>query len=101
MSCVLKLKVARSYNWVTPSVLGDLGLMKGVSEFLFEHLKCHFLYPKIANFGKKARLYVPKNESSTEALPCVSTFSIASRPTGICERVGLCIYKSSQAIESQ
>ena len=44
-----------------PSILGDVGLIKVVSVFLFGHSKCHFFVPKSGQFGKSAPLYVPKN----------------------------------------
>ena len=34
--------------------LGDVGLIKVVSEFLFRHPKCQFLYPRMATSAKSA-----------------------------------------------
>ena len=44
-----------------PSFLGEVGLIKVVSEFLFGHSKCYFFVPKSGQFGKSAHFCVPKN----------------------------------------
>ena len=41
-----------------PSFLGYVRLIKMVSEFSFQHLKCHFF---VGSFAKSVYLYVPKN----------------------------------------
>ena len=41
--------------------MGDVGLIKVVSEFSSGHPKCHF---SMGTFGKSAHLYVPKNSTS-------------------------------------
>ena len=37
-----------------PSFLGDIGIIKVVSEFSFLHSKCYFLYRKVGNLAKVA-----------------------------------------------
>ena len=44
-----------------PSFLGDVWLIKVLSEFLFGHSKCHFFVPKSGQSGKSAHFCVPKN----------------------------------------
>ena len=44
-----------------PSFLGDVWLIKVLSEFLFGHSKCHFFVPKSGQLGKSAHFCVPKN----------------------------------------
>ena len=43
-----------------PSFLGDVGLIKMVSEFSFGHSKCPFLYPKVGNLAKVPIFACPK-----------------------------------------